>query len=546
MLVAAGVGAYLSAMGSSTPCDGGESRWDGVWDDTRRRAIRASLLSTGVTFADTAWAGVERGLDEYRGQWVTAHRDACEATYVLHEQSSEMLDLRMACLRSRLAEATAVTDELAAADVSVVENAVEAVRGLPRLEDCSDAEALAVRVRPPQDAATRTEVERLRGQLADVRAKEYAGRYDQAQSIVTGVLAQAEGLGYPPVEAEAELRLASILERRGDFGDSAQHLFEAIWAAEASHHEEVAAEAWVRLVWVGGVEEVDPESGHRWGRFAQAALDRLGGSELLEATLVHNLGGVLYREGRYDEALEHYRRALRMQQRILGSEDPAVAMTLNHIGNVLMEQHQYAASREYCERSLALRRATLGEQHPKVAASLNNIAEIYRKQGDAEHSLEYAEQSLAIIGGTGGPEEVVALVLAAEAREALGRHADAVADYERLLALRVATHPPGHPVIAATLQKLGHVRVELEQYGPAVSAFERVVEMERSRNPRAAARALVAIGDARVRQGQAPAAVAALRDAAQLVSTVAGDEDPLVVEVRTRLKAARRGTSPGP
>src|SRR5690606_12082173 len=134
----------------------------------------------------------------------------------------------------------------------------------------------------------------------------------------------ARALEYAPLMAEAELRLASVLERIGEFEAAERRLLEAIWRADASHHDEVSAEAWVRLVWVAGVERIQPEQGHLWAAFARSALDRLGRPELLEAMLEHNVGGVLYRERRLEEALEHYRAALLTQKRALGSDDPAV------------------------------------------------------------------------------------------------------------------------------------------------------------------------------------------------------------------------------
>jgi tetratricopeptide (TPR) repeat protein len=290
----------------------------------------------------------------------------------------------------------------------------------------------------------------------------------------------ARDLGYRPLVAEAELRVAAVLERKGEFEGAEQTLLEAILAAESSHHEEVAAEAWIKLVWVTGVERIDTEQGHVWGRFARAALDRLGRAELLDAMLTHNLGGVLYRERRLDEALAHYRKALVQQKKLLGPDDPVVGTTLNHIGNTLIELGRYSMARDYCERSYALRRRTLGERHPKVAASLNNIGELLRKQEEPEQSLEFARRSLEIVGGTAGPEEVVALVLEGIALTQLQRWDDAVQTYERMVELRARTDGPDDPRTATSLASLAEAQRRAGRLDEALATYERALALHRS------------------------------------------------------------------
>src|SRR5690606_29580300 len=154
---AAGLGYY----GSEKPCAGASGRFAGVWDAARREEVQRAFVQTGIPYARTAWAGVESRLDEHTGAWVEMYRDACEATHVRQEQSLEMLDLRMACLRGRRAEVAALIVELARADEAVVRNAVEAVSALDRLDRCEDLEALAARVRLPSDPTIRRRIEML-------------------------------------------------------------------------------------------------------------------------------------------------------------------------------------------------------------------------------------------------------------------------------------------------------------------------------------------------------------------------------------------------
>ena len=72
---------------------------------------------------------------------------------------------------------------------------------------------------------------------------------------------------------------------------SADESERALWAAEATRHDEVAAEASVMLVGVVGYLLRRPEEGERWGRHADAILARMGsGHDRLEGWLAQNRG----------------------------------------------------------------------------------------------------------------------------------------------------------------------------------------------------------------------------------------------------------------
>jgi tetratricopeptide (TPR) repeat protein len=539
-VVLAGVIGLAFARRDEDPCAGGLERWAGRWDDERKGEIATAFARTGTSYGGVAAAGVERVLDGYAEEWAAAYRDACEATRVRHEQSAEREGKRMACLDRRISAAGALVDELLQADATVVEHAVEAVNALPAIRDCSDVAALSADAALPASDTTRQRVRELRDALADARAKESAARYDQALLVVGDVLAQAESLAYLPLVAEARLTRAQIRERLGDFVAAEEDLLEAIWAAQRSRHEWVEAEAWVQLVWVAGVERMQTDTGHVWASFAEAALERVGRPEILAATLTHNIAGIHYREMRLDEALTGYQRALADQRRLLGEDNPQVAMTLNHIGNVLIEQGQFASAREFCEQSLAERRRILGARHPRVAASLNNLAELARKQEDPEASLAFARQSLDIVGDTGGPEERVALVLATMALLRLESFDKAVPLQERIVAIDGIASGRRPDRLAGSLRELGRIRTAAGLPAAAAEAYERAITVDPEPQSRGVAEALVGLAQARRDLGETASARAAIERAAPLLDRLsprATDLDTRLTELDTDLAA---------
>jgi tetratricopeptide (TPR) repeat protein len=275
-------------------------------------------------------------------------------------------------------------------------------------------------------------VTELYGRLARAEAVERAGGYAEALEMLDDVEAAARGVDYPPVHASMWLQRGRVLERMGDLGKAEDALTEAVLAAEEGGDLEAAADAWLQLIWVVGVEQQREADGRRWARFAEAAVRRLGADPLRRATLDHNLGGVHVVSGHSDLALEHYQRSLEVQQRFLGEDDPAVAMTLNHIGNVYMSKRQLERARPYCEQSLAIRRRVLGDAHPRVAPSWNNLAEIQRMQGRCDEAIEPLEQALAINAGTGRLDEVISLRIARHCYDRVGRVEEARAASDRL------------------------------------------------------------------------------------------------------------------
>jgi eukaryotic-like serine/threonine-protein kinase len=421
------------------PCTAGSAHVERVWGADAQAAVQAAFERSPAPYAQAAVRRVYTELDGWTEGWLSAYRDACEATHVRREQSQKALDLRVSCLGRHLRELETMTDLMASGEAKVVENAVVSVQSLPDVHACDDIAALSSRIAPPS-AEAGTRVEAGYGRLAEARARELAGRYEEAVALAREVADEAEAVGYPPLHAAARHRMAAAQGLMGDFQAAEEHLVSAVVSAERSRDEPTAADAWIDLVWVVGVEQPRPEEALRWIRFAEAALDRLGDDRLRRALLDHNRGGVLYRLERYDEALASYQRAYDVQRERLGEQHPLVAQTLNHIGNVLIMQGRYDEARVKCEQALKIRRETLGARHPRVAAPLNNLAELLGRQGEHEQSLAHAERALEIVRGSGRPEELLAWILVARGHEALDHPEPELAAHRQVLAL-LDTHP---------------------------------------------------------------------------------------------------------
>jgi len=448
--------------GGDDPCAAGPAHVERVWGEAAQTAVGDAFARSPAPYARAAAERVRSELDRWTGAWLDAYRDACEATHVRHEQSQKALDLRVACLGRQLRELETMTALMTDGDAKVIENAVVSVQSLPDTRACDDVAALSSRMEPPATPEARTRVDLGYGRLAEARALELAGRYDEAVQLAREVSDEAEAVEHPPLHAAAQHRLASVRGLMGDFRAAEEHLVNAVVSAERSRDEATAADAWIDLVWVVGVEQLRAQEALRWIRLAEAALDRLGDDRLRRAALDHNRGGVLYRLERFDEALASYQRAYDTQRELLGEEHPLLAQTLNHMGNVLILQGRLAEARTKCEQALRIRRETLGARHPRVAAPLNNLAEIFERQGQPAQSLAHAEQALEIVRDSGTQEELFAWILAARAHQALGRAEPELAARRRVLALLDA-----HPSFDQSLRPAHQERVDALTRAPS-------------------------------------------------------------------------------
>ncbi|MEM7351975.1 MAG: serine/threonine-protein kinase, partial [Acidobacteriota bacterium] len=174
-------------------CTGAERRLAGIWDVPRQTAIERIFLASERVYTKDLWSSVRRSLDDYTGIWQNQHTEVCEATHLRGEQSLEMLDRQMACLDQRLVELREVTNLFLHGEGKILQNPLDAVGSLGRLELCADRAALLGLPAPPSSEERRRQ-ESIRAKLAQAKALEAAADYPQAANLAQQALEEAEAL----------------------------------------------------------------------------------------------------------------------------------------------------------------------------------------------------------------------------------------------------------------------------------------------------------------------------------------------------------------
>src|SRR5262249_17267879 len=99
---AAALAGWMIAARPAARCSGGDLQ--PVWHEGVRASVATAFRKTGSPHADETFARVDAALRARVAEWSEVHKDACEATFVRHEQSDTLLDLRMRCLAQARSE----------------------------------------------------------------------------------------------------------------------------------------------------------------------------------------------------------------------------------------------------------------------------------------------------------------------------------------------------------------------------------------------------------------------------------------------------------
>jgi serine/threonine protein kinase/tetratricopeptide (TPR) repeat protein len=410
-------------------CAGAGAKLAGIWDEPRRASLRTTFRATHLPYVETVLATVERGLDGYAHAWETMHIDACEATLVRHEQSQELLDLRMSCLSDRLLKLRTLTDLYTRADANLVEQAAQSLESLPAIDHCADAAALKAPVPPPTDRKALAQVQDVREKLAQANALGLAGHYDQSIALARTTAAAAEQIHYRPIEAEGHLTLGDQLAAHGDFAAASTAYHRALSSALAGRNDVIAATAAINLINATGAHQAHYEEADRWVELAEATLERLSQKEELEALFYFYRSDLRSFEDKLDPALADAKQALALYEHRFGPNDRRVAHALGVLGQVQYARAEFAPALQSFERKRAIEEKLLGPEHPELAQTWIGLGNVV---GD------------------------------------IGRHAEAIADYRRALEIVMRVNP-NHPRIAVIYNNLGQ---DLESQGKQNEAYE--------------------------------------------------------------------------
>ncbi len=474
-------------------CDGAAARLVGGWDAEQVRQAAEQFSSMGAAASET-FQRVRGHLDQYRSEWLSAHRLVCEATYVHHEQSDSLFDVRMQCLGTRRkalqASVLLLTEGL---DQRVLTNAVAVASGLPSLSACDDIERLLAAEPIPTDPQARREVERALGRIQEAEALSRAGKFSESLAVAREAREVGGKHSYASLEAKSLFVVGNAQSNLGALADSENSLLDSASFAARGRDDETAAKAWTLLVGVVGYLSGRPKEGVLLARMAGAVVSRIPNNEILRSELLSMRGLVMDGMGRYEEAKTFHMKALAIRESNMPADSLDIAVVLDNLGAIPYEQGEYAEAEEIYRKALSIRRNVLGPAHPDVAASLNGLGAVQAAQGNSEAARDSYANALSIWRSTLGSD---------------------------------------HPNIAAVLNNLANLVSSVDDY-PAAEAYllEALLIWQKIYDgPHAnIAKGLANLGIVLFKQGKLAGAEARLLQAIEMQETLLGRDHPDLV-----------------
>lgn len=533
--------AFVLGRGDSQLCTGADQQLVGVWDETVAAALERAFLESGASFAPEAWARFDRALEAYAQEWVAGHRDACEAAQVRKEQSSELMDLRMACLDARRQELAALTEVYAAADVDMIARADEALEGLDPVSACRDVEYVRHRGSLPEHGEPADRAAALSADIARASALEAAGRYPEALEVATEAVAGADALGFAPIMARAHFQLGKVrmVMRQGEA--ALAELERAYLLAKRADVPEVALGTSRALVHVSGVLLMRFPEGRWWAKVARFEAEGLH-DELELARLHVSLGLFARAQGQFVEASEHYEEAVALLRASVGIEHFAYANALEVLGELKTVQGGPDRALPLLAEAKTVAEQALGTEHPSMVRFHLGHARAHRLRGDLDRALEHAQRAVQLSETVFGPHHVALYAALEELANVLddrGEPEGAIEILERARNL-AKPEPTSQAHQAQLLAREGEICFQQHDFPRAEAAFRRAVELSRAAvgdfHPQTA-RIRIGLGSALGALGKRQEGIALIEAGLVVGETVLGGQHPNVASTHDTLAA---------
>ena len=386
--VASGMTWYLS---QETPCDNSDLKLVDVWNVKRV----AELTSMGNASGPYVLGSVQKAtkvLDDYAINFTSTHREACEATHVFNEQSSEMLDLRMGCMEERRLEFSSAVELLSEGNPEILRRSVDVANGLTDVAVCGDQSRLLRTHQLPEDPSEKESLDILRQQIAGLKARVDAG---QGPSVIeeARVLLKEMNLDYPPLRSEMLFLLGRSLQDAGEFGEAASVVRKANTEYKRARNDEGVAKAWTKLAILslqGG--QFSFERADESIDFAEAELDRLEMNQPgLEAGIASARGSIELYRAKFVDAITYMETAVDIARK---EKLPKLHDYLHNLVNILRQAGRYQDALSIAAEAREVVADQLGSGHPYNADFEWMFAVVLADSGDYDRAIDRSRRAI--------------------------------------------------------------------------------------------------------------------------------------------------------
>ena len=193
---------------------------------------------------------------------------------------------------------------------------------------------------------------------------------------------------------------------------------------------------------------------------------------------LNDLGRAAWHEGKYSEAERILAPALEIERRVLGPEHPDTLFCMNSLGNVYRAQGKDAQAEALYSQTLEIRRRVLAPEHRDTLISMNNLANVYWSQGKYGQAQALYSQALAIqrrVLGPEHPDTFLSMGNLADAYARDGKYAEAEPLFNQTVEISRRVLGPEHPRTLAFLMDLASMYQRQGRYAAAETLATQVL-----------------------------------------------------------------------
>jgi hypothetical protein len=422
----AGAGAVFLADPPERPCSTFDQRIAETYGKTQRKAILSAFTATELSYAQASFDATADTLDRYAERWAQSATDACLATE-RHEQSEQLLDLRMHCLDRAQSSLSSMVELLSSVQAREVQGATKLAATLPDLGVCENVEALPKLAMLPETPEQASEADLLLPVLDRIHAASIADRYTEAADLLDEHEQALRSASYPLVQALYVGARARVHNDRSEHAESLTYYRDAHLLALEHGLDRLASRSATGLA-VSYQGLGNYERALQWNQTA-VALARASGSPRLQASALASSAESHADLGQFGEAVQRSKDALTLVQ-----DDPtfpprALAELHANLSRQLFKRDGGDAGLEQLEEAKRLVQQLDGDA-PVVAALESELSRRAALRGDYPLAQQHAEEARRIskqLYGTGTPRYAIALINAAIPLKEQGQLKEALA-----------------------------------------------------------------------------------------------------------------------
>lgn len=199
------------------------------------------------------------------------------------------------------------------------------------------------------------------------------------------------------------------------------------------------------------------------------------------AATIFNIGQVYHQQGDRDRALRHYQEFLKLAKKHFGDYHRDICIVTTCIGQVLHEKKDFQKALKAFHHALKIGRVSLGSVHAEIAITLNKLGNLYYETGDLDSALKAYHQGLQVertVLEPGNPNICVTYTNIAEIHKQKSEFEKALTNYEQVLALqREFSSDPLD--VANTLSSIGYIKHQNGDYAGAMEVNQECLRLRR-------------------------------------------------------------------